>query len=172
MRPIRLFTFFPRHGRVATKPVTWPWNRRTSGVMDTVSKLKRSDIMSRVKSKDTRPEMVVRRLLHRLGYGYRLHLKNLPGKPDLTLSKFNCIIFIHGCFWHGCQSCDRGTRRPKSNADFWAEKVAKNRQRDAHVADQLREAGWRVETVWECETTDSESLANRLTRILPRTRSI
>lgn len=126
--------------------------------MDTVTKERRSEIMSRVKSKDTRPEKVVRRVLHRMGYRFRLHCKSLPGKPDLALPRWKTVVFVHGCFWHGCPRCDRGTRVPKTNQEFWEAKVTENRRRDEEAAKALESSGWRILTVWECETGDPDRL--------------
>lgn len=124
----------------------------------------RSRIMRAVKSKDTSPELKVRSLLHRAGYRFRLHNKALPGNPDLVFPGRHAILFVHGCFWHG-HSCKRGARSPKSNADYWAQKIAKNRKRDIKHRAALRSAGWRVFTVWECELNDS-ALLRRLAKML------
>lgn len=106
--------------------------------------------MQAVKAKDTTPEMHIRRILHALGYRYRLHVKTLPGTPDLVFRSRRKIIFVHGCFWHG-HDCRRGARIPKTNIQYWKEKISRNRQRDARVLDTLRELGWSVFTVWECQ---------------------
>src|ERR1700681_1327874 len=116
--------------------------------------------MQAVKSKDTAPEMTVRRLAHRLGYRFRLHRKDLPGKPDLVFPKLHKAIFVHGCFWHG-HDCARGARVPKANRDYWVAKVARNRARDAAALAALARSGWRVETVWECEMKDAATLEAR-----------
>jgi DNA mismatch endonuclease, patch repair protein len=122
--------------------------------------------MRRIRSKDTQPEMVVRSMVHRLGYRYVLHDKRLPGCPDLVFPARRKIIFVHGCFWHG-HSCRHGTR-PRTNSEFWAEKIAGNQARHARHVRQLREAGWRVLVVWECSTHPSKSstLQHRLTAFL------
>jgi len=112
--------------------------------------LKRSATMRAVKAKDTGPEMQVRRFVHNLGFRYRLHRKDLPGKPDLVFPELKRAIFVHGCFWHG-HSCSRGARIPKSNTDYWVEKVRKNTERDAVQAVKLRELGWNSMIVWECD---------------------
>ncbi|RKF17299.1 DNA mismatch endonuclease Vsr [Roseovarius spongiae] len=117
----------------------------------------RSRTMRAVKSKDTAPEMIVRRLLHAAGFRYRLHRKDLPGKPDLIFGPRRKVIFVHGCFWHG-HDCRRGARLPRTNADYWRRKIARNRQRDAASIDALVANGWRVLIVWECETRDTERL--------------
>ena len=116
---------------------------------------KRSAVMRRVKGRDTAPEMIVRRLLWRLGARYRLHRKDLPGKPDIVLAGRRLAIFVHGCFWHG-HDCARGARVPKANRDYWLGKVGRNRARDA-----LEAAGWRVRVVWECDLKDPQALETR-----------
>ncbi len=123
--------------------------------------------MRAVKSKDTAPEMIVRRLTHGLGYRYRLHQKNLPGKPDLVFPARHKVVFVHGCFWHG-HDCKRGARAPKANADYWVPKIARNITRDSAHITTLRDAGWGVLVVWECETKvgDREQLATRLRSFL------
>lgn len=110
---------------------------------------KRSRIMSQVKVKDTAPEIKLRSILHRNGFRFRLNRKDLPGKPDIVLPKYKAVIFVHGCFWHG-HDCKRG-RRPKTNIEFWNEKIDKNIKRDQLDIIKLRELGWRVLVVWECE---------------------
>jgi DNA mismatch endonuclease (patch repair protein) len=117
--------------------------------------------MRRVKGKDTAPEWQVRRLIWSLGGRYRLHRKGLPGKPDIVLPGRRLAIFVHGCFWHG-HDCARGARVPKANRDYWLGKVARNRARDVAVRAALEEAGWRVETVWECDLKDQPGLAARV----------
>jgi DNA mismatch endonuclease (patch repair protein) len=114
----------------------------------------RSRVMRAVKSRDTKPEMVVRRLAHRLGYRHRLHRPDLPGKPDLTFPSRRKVVFMHGCFWHG-HNCARGARVPKNNRDYWTAKIARNKARDTKNCDRLRAMGWSVLTVWECQTKDA-----------------
>ncbi|MEM9617297.1 MAG: very short patch repair endonuclease [Pseudomonadota bacterium] len=111
---------------------------------------KRAEVMRAVKSKDTKPELTLRKALHALGYRYRLNVKGLPGKPDLVFPKHHAVIFVHGCFWHG-HDCKRGARIPKSNTAYWLEKIARNKLRDKKSAAELKKLGWRVITVWECE---------------------
>lgn len=130
--------------------------------MDTVTPERRSEIMSRIRSRDTTPEMTVRRFLHAAGLRYRLHRRDLPGKPDLVFSSKHLCVFIHGCFWHGCPNCVDGTRKVKSNTKFWNAKVAGNRERDAKHQAALEADGWTVLTIWECETADPAQL-ERLT---------
>ena len=128
---------------------------------DVYSAEQRSAVMRRVKAKDTAPELAVRKTLTRLGARYRLHRKDLPGKPDIVMPGRRLAIFVHGCFWHG-HDCARGARVPKQNRDYWLAKVARNRARDAHSQAALNAAGWRVETVWECEIKAAAGWAARL----------
>jgi DNA mismatch endonuclease (patch repair protein) len=126
---------------------------------------KRSAVMRRVKGKDTSPEMIVRRALTKLGARYRLHRKDLPGSPDVVLPGRRLALFVHGCFWHG-HDCPRGARVPKANREYWTAKVARNRARDAKSRAALEAAGWRVETLWECELKDAAALERRLAGLL------
>lgn len=130
----------------------------------------RSEVMRRVKGRDTGPELKVRRLLTRLGARYRLHRADLPGRPDIVLPGRRLAIFVHGCFWHG-HDCPRGARVPEARRDYWTAKVAGNRARDARNLAALAGAGWRVETVWECElkARDLPALEGRLSRLLAET---
>lgn len=121
--------------------------------------------MQAVKSKDTKPEMTVRRITHVMGYRYRLHGENLPGKPDLVFASRRKVIFVHGCFWHG-HDCRRGARTPKTNRDYWQAKIARNRTRDGKACAALVDAGWDVLTIWECETREPDVLQNTLSRFL------
>jgi DNA mismatch endonuclease (patch repair protein) len=127
----------------------------------------RSDIMRAVRSKDTAPEMIVRRLAHGLGYRYRLHRKDLPGKPDLVFPGRRRVVFVNGCFWHG-HDCNRGARQPKDNAVYWKAKVARNMERDRASVAALQDDGWDVLTVWECQTRvrDRDALAQALRTFL------
>lgn len=120
--------------------------------MDIISPERRSALMSRIRGKDTGIEVTVRRGLHRLGFRYRLGGAGLPGKPDIVLPKYRTVIFVHGCFWHG-HDCPL-YRLPKTRTAFWQAKVEANRERDVRKADELRQAGWRVEAVWECQLRD------------------
>ena len=133
---------------------------------DTLSKEARSALMSRIRSKDTKPEMAVRRLVHGLGYRYVLHDHRLPGRPDLVFPAKRKVIFIHGCFWHG-HACGRGFR-PVKNAGFWATKIDGNAARDANQLKSLEAAGWMSLVVWECEVRPREmdGLAERLVHFL------
>lgn len=116
---------------------------------DVVNRATRSRMMSGIRSKDTRPERFVRSALHRAGFRFRLHAR-LPGKPDVVLPKYHTVVFVHGCFWHRHASCRYATT-PASNAAFWREKFAANKQRDSVVKRQLRRLGWRVRVVWSCQ---------------------
>jgi DNA mismatch endonuclease (patch repair protein) len=117
--------------------------------------------MRAVRSRDTRPELRLRSLLHRLGFRFRLHRKDLPGSPDIVLPRWRAVVFVHGCFWHG-HDCARGARVPKANRDYWTAKIARNGARDAAAAEALTARGWRVVTVWECQLKDEAALAERL----------
>ena len=121
--------------------------------------------MRRVKGKDTTPELKVRKALTALGARYRLHRKDLPGKPDIVLPGRKLALLVHGCFWHG-HDCARGARVPKQNRDYWIGKVDRNRARDAASRAALKGQGWRVETIWECELKDAAGLQTRLRSIL------
>ena len=116
---------------------------------DIVDPAKRSEMMAGIRSKNTRPEIVVRKTLHALGYRYRLHRKDLPGKPDIVLPKWGTVVLVHGCFWHGHERC-RHFRLPKSKTTFWANKIAANRRRDNVVKSELLSKGWRIIELWEC----------------------
>lgn len=133
--------------------------------MDTVSKRKRSEVMGQVKSKDTTPEMLVRRLVHRMGYRYRLHRKDLPGKPDLVFPGRKKVIFVHGCFWHRHQGCSN-TRTPKSRTNFWETKFQQNVERDRRVCDELQAMGWDFMIIWECQTKDETLIAEQVDAFL------
>jgi DNA mismatch endonuclease (patch repair protein) len=115
----------------------------------------RSAIMRSVKSTGTKPEMAVRRLVHRLGYRFRLHSKDLPGTPDLVFPRLRKVVFVHGCFWHG-HGCVRGNRTPESNRDYWVAKIGRNRERDRISQALLRAQGWAVHIVWECRMRGAE----------------
>lgn len=125
----------------------------------------RSRIMRAVRDRDTKPEMLVRKMVHRLGYRYRLHRADLPGKPDLVFPSRRKVIFVNGCFWHG-HDCKRGARTPKTNTDYWINKVARNLDRDSANLKELRMIGWRPLVIWECELKDSSKLKQRLRRFL------
>jgi DNA mismatch endonuclease (patch repair protein) len=135
------------------------------GTTDVYPPEKRSAVMRRVKGKDTTPELVVRKALTALGARYRLHRKDLPGKPDIVMPGRRLALFVHGCFWHG-HDCARGSRVPKQNRDYWVAKVERNRARDARSREALTALGWRVETIWECDLKDAAALNQRLAALL------
>jgi DNA mismatch endonuclease (patch repair protein) len=121
----------------------------------------RSAVMRAVKSRDTGPELKVRKMLRALAPGYRLHRADLPGRPDIVYTSRRLTIFVHGCFWHG-HDCPRGARSPKDNADYWRTKIARNRARDAETVTRLEAMGWRVMVIFECELKEPATLTARL----------
>lgn len=125
----------------------------------------RSRTMRAVRSKGTKPELIIRRLVHSLGFRFRLHRKNLPGSPDLVFASRRKVIFVHGCFWHG-HDCHRGARLPKTNVEYWVAKIARNRERDCRVEKELIGAGWESYTIWECQLKDREVLQAKLMHFL------
>jgi DNA mismatch endonuclease (patch repair protein) len=127
----------------------------------------RSRIMRAVKSRDTAPEIIVRRLAHRLGYRFRLCRADLPGCPDVVFPRLHKVILVHGCFWHG-HDCDRGARVPKANRGYWLKKVASNRARDEKNLEKLASAGWDSLVVWECATRDERDLNGQVRRFLAK----
>ena len=128
--------------------------------MDNLTPKERSIQMAKVRSRDTKPEMFIRRLVHRMGYRYRLHKKELPGKPDLVFGAKKKVIFVHGCFWHGhnCSLC----RIPKSRIDFWEKKIFTNRNRDEVQIEKLKEAGWESLIIWECQLKKADGIETRI----------
>ena len=132
---------------------------------DVLSPLQRAACMTAVRSKDTSPEMLVRRTAHALGYRYALHVARLPGRPDLVFTSRRKIIFVHGCFWHN-HNCPRGSRRPATHPDYWQAKRERNARRDSVNTRQLRKQGWSVMTIWECRMKDRIALARRIRRFL------
>jgi DNA mismatch endonuclease (patch repair protein) len=135
--------------------------------VDTLAPKERSERMSRVRGKDTKPEMIVRRLLHGLGYRYRLHARDLPGKPDIVFRGRRKAIYVHGCFWHRhpIPAC-KLARLPKTRQDFWVPKLEGNRQRDIENQRRLTEMGWEVLVVWECGIGDRSTLEKRLIKFI------
>lgn len=125
----------------------------------------RSRIMSKVRSKDTKPEKLVRSLLHKSGFRFRLHRKDLPGSPDIVLPGRQKVIFVHGCFWHGHDGCSRSSR-PSSNVDYWDKKLDRNIERDRENKKELRKLGWKPLVIWECETKRYKHLLRKITRFL------
>ena len=135
--------------------------------MDIVDPQRRSQIMARIGPRDTQPELTVRKIAHRLGFRFRLHAKNLPGRPDLVLKRHRTVIFVHGCFWHRHAGC-ANTTMPKTRVKFWEAKFEENVLRDARTVAALRAAGWRVITIWECETERSGVIERRLLKEMGR----
>jgi DNA mismatch endonuclease (patch repair protein) len=134
-------------------------------VADNITPQIRSSIMSRVKGRNTKPERTVRKLLHAMGYRFRLHRKDLPGKPDIVLPKYQSVIFVHGCFWHGHEGCKRAAR-PTSNIEFWNSKLDSNIKRDAEAQKNLKEQGWKYLVIWQCEMRNLTTLQARLKQFL------
>jgi DNA mismatch endonuclease, patch repair protein len=130
-------------------------------MVDVHTKSQRSYNMSRIKSKNTKPEMIVRSLVHQMGYRYALHLNDLPGHPDMILTKYHKIIFINGCFWH-MHSCRKGKSTPSTNALFWGKKRNSNVARDRNDLRMLRKKGWKVLVIWECQTRNLIKLGKKL----------
>lgn len=126
-------------------------------MVDTLSPAQRSERMSRIRSKDSKPEVGLRRALHRHGLRFRLHRKDLPGKPDIVLPKYRTAIFVHGCFWHGHEGC-KVANTPKSNTEFWTKKFKANKERDRLSIENLKSLDWNVITVWECEINTPSKL--------------
>ena len=131
---------------------------------DIFSQTKRSDIMSKISSKDTKPEILVRKFLFSKGFRYRINVKTLPGKPDIVLPKYKTIIFVNGCFWHG-HNCKKG-KLPSSNTDFWKEKISNNKSRDAQNSDLLVKLGWKVIIIWQCEISKIDNRTKILNKLL------
>lgn len=138
--------------------------------MDRLTREHRSWNMSRIRGRDTRPERAVRSLLHRLGFRFRLHSRELPGRPDVVLPKYRSVVLVHGCFWHRHSRCPFAYT-PKSRTEFWVRKFAENVARDRRTAAALRQAGWKVVTVWECELRNPDALSHRLDRAFRRSRA-
>lgn len=132
---------------------------------DKLSKKERSANMSRIRSTNTRPEIIVRRALHQAGLRFRLHAKELPGRPDVVFRPDRVCILVHGCFWHGCTKCVDGLRVVKSNSAYWSDKVAENKARDLRNRRALKELGWKVLEIWECETSQPRRLGSLIAKI-------
>lgn len=123
-------------------------------MVDHLTKEKRSWNMSQIRSKNTRPEMIIRSMLHKMGYRFRLHRKDLPGKPDIVLPKYKTVVFVHGCFWHRHKGCKRCTR-PTTNQNYWQMKFDRNIKKDRSNKTKLKKMGWKVIIVWECEISNN-----------------
>jgi DNA mismatch endonuclease (patch repair protein) len=136
---------------------------------DVFTKIKRSEVMSRIRARDTQPERAVRSMLHRMGYRFRLHRTTLPGKPDIVLARYRTAIFVHGCFWHRHEGC-QFAYTPKSRKGFWLRKFESNVKRDINVKKELSKLNWHVVTVWECELRSPDRLSMRLDVFLSRHR--
>jgi DNA mismatch endonuclease (patch repair protein) len=130
-------------------------------MVDVFSQEKRKWLMSRIQKMHTKPEKIVRSLIHRMGYRFRIQRKNLPGNPDIVLPRYNTLIFVNGCFWHGHKNCRKG-KRPVTNKAFWNQKIDSNIQRDQANYKKLKAHGWKVLVIWECETKNPVSLCEKL----------
>ena len=128
---------------------------------DIFSKAKRSEIMSKISGKETKPEILVRKFLFAQGFRYRKNDKRLPGKPDIVLPKYKTLIFVHGCFWHGHQNCKKSAL-PQSNHEFWKDKIQKNIERDKSKQKELKKLGWKIITIWQCQIKSRESVEKAL----------
>lgn len=135
---------------------------------DHLSPEQRSRNMSKIKQKDTKPEKLLRKAIHRAGFRFRKNVKNLPGKPDIVLPKYKTVIFVHGCFWHR-HDCKRGHSIPSNRKKFWIEKFRKNVERDAEKQKLLKEEGWKVIVIWECELKDMDKVLSKLKKELKKT---
>jgi DNA mismatch endonuclease (patch repair protein) len=133
--------------------------------MDRLTQRQRSLLMSRIRSKDTEPELLVRGLLYRMGYRYRLHVRRLPGTPDIVFQRRGKVVFVHGCFWHQHPNCSDAFM-PSSRTEYWIPKLERNVQRDEENRQKLEELGWQALVIWECETTKLSKLRRRLQRFL------
>ena len=134
-------------------------------MVDKLTVKERSWNMSRIYGKDTKPEIHIRSLLHRMGFRFRLHRKDLPGRPDIVLPKYNTVVFVHGCFWHRHPTCSY-TTTPKTNTVFWNKKFENNIKRDHRNHEQLMRLGWKVVVIWQCELKDINRLADKLSKAI------
>lgn len=134
--------------------------------MDIWDKKKRSEVMSRIRSKNTKPEIALRRALFARGYRYRTNYQKLPGKPDIVLPQYKTAIFVHGCFWHGHDIGCIDSHIPKTNTSFWIKKIAKNKERDKKNIDQILLMGWKVITIWDCEIQQKGNMDNLIQKIV------
>lgn len=133
-------------------------------IMDNKTKAERSLNMSRIRAKDTKPELTIRRLLFADGFRYRIHVKTLPGTPDLVLPKYRAVIFVHGCFWHGHDGC-KYAKLPETHGEFWRDKIYKNKERDQRVRQELVSGGWRVLTIWTCSIKNQAKVKETYTQV-------
>lgn len=133
--------------------------------MDVFTKKKRSEVMAKIRAKNTKPEIAVRKLLHSMGYRFRVHNKHLPSKPDICLPKYSTVILVHGCFWHNHKRCIDG-KIPKSNVSYWGPKIRGNVERDKKHRRALQRLGWKVVTIWECELCDMARLEKKIQKKL------
>lgn len=140
-------------------------------MVDTLTAPQRSERMSRIRSTNTKPEVALRKALHRLGFRFRLHGRRLPGKPDILLPRYRTAIFVHGCFWHRHEGCKIATT-PKSNTEFWVDKFDRNTERDSTNQAQLKTDGWKVIVVWECELKSDEKASAAASMISDETRTL
>lgn len=140
-------------------------NSREISPTDNLTPEQRKHTMRSVHSENTKPEMLVRRLVHGMGYRYRLHQKDLPGNPDLVFSSRRKVFFVHGCFWHG-HSCSRGKKRPKTNEEYWHKKLERTQARDLNNQNLLRHNGWDVMVIWECQLSDIDETRERISKFL------
>ena len=134
-------------------------------MVDNLDSNRRSWNMSRIRSGNTKPELIVRSILHRMGYRFRLHSKLLPGKPDIVLPKYQTVVFVHGCFWHHHEGC-KYSYMPKSRVGFWEKKFEDNIERDKRVIDELNATGWKVLTIWECEIKNPSLVISKIQSFL------
>lgn len=132
-----------------------------------LSAQQRGALMARVKGKDTKPELIVRSLLHRMGYRFRLHRKDLPGRPDIVLPRHKKVVLVHGCFWHQHPGCSR-SKRPETKSDFWNAKLDRNVERDKETLDALGRLGWAALVIWECETKSPKELTVKLREFMAK----
>ena len=132
---------------------------------DTLTVAERSQLMAKIRGKNTRPEIAARSLLHRAGYRFRIHLASLPGKPDIVLPRYHTTVFVHGCFWHRHKGC-KAASTPKSHRKFWADKFSRNVANDKKHLRQLQRLGWKVVTVWECQLRRPERVLRRIQGVL------
>lgn len=156
-------------GNTVLKPLAGKVNDEThvtrGGRLDHLTSINRSLLMAKVRGSNTKPELMVRRVAHRLGYRFRLHRRDLPGTPDIVFPKHRLALFIHGCFWHRHEGCKRAST-PSTNTTFWEKKFDRNVDRDAVAARALESAGWRVLVIWECEARVPDLIARQLTQAL------